>query len=467
MGSVGKTVAGKYALSRLLGEGGMGAVYEAEHLEIGKRVAIKIVRDLRGQKEEAAARFIREARAASAVESDHIVQVFDVGQDPDLGLYMVMELLAGEDLGKVISRVGKLSSPLACAIADQAASALVRAHQAGVIHRDLKPENVFLRARDDGSALVKLVDFGIAKVVREVRSAAAGDGIGAGAITRSGSILGSPCYMSPEQAQGLPEVDHRTDVYSLGAVLYEMLTGKRAFAEKATYEQTIVPIITQTAPRVSASVKTIAPSLDQLVADMMNPAAEHRPSDMREVRRRLAKIQPGVDETRIRLPVVALPAGATSQPGPRTHAAVVTDRSEAETVAASVRLPLVHMNRTMIYAGIGLVTLVGFVIGWAVVGRHQPVAEVPSAEPAAIAASDARAAPSIAPVPTAAASASAAPSAEPSAAPAVSVTPAESATASAATAKATASAKSRPAPGPRPPARPSDQVGGVGITTAF
>ena len=244
VGSVGKTVAGKYSLSRLLGEGGMGAVYEAEHLEIGKRVAIRDRPRARGQKEEAAARFMREARAASAVESDHIVQVFDVGQDPKLGLYMVMELLAGEDLGKVIARVGKLRS----SSRSRSRSGRERARPGARgrrVHRDLKPENVFLRARDDGSALVKLVDFGIAKVVREVRSAAAGEGAGLGAITRSGSILGSPCYMSPEQAQGLPDVDHRTDVYSLGAVLYEMLTGKRAFAEKATYEQTIVPILTR------------------------------------------------------------------------------------------------------------------------------------------------------------------------------------------------------------------------------
>jgi len=293
--SVGSVVAGRYRLVRLIGEGGMGAVYEAEHVEIGKRVAIKLVRSVHARHAEIAARFKREARSASAIESDHIVQVFDAGNDPELGLFMAMELLRGEDLGNLLARSGRLDPETACSVVMQAASALEKAHAANIVHRDLKPANIFLVQREDQTAMVKLVDFGIAKIVRD-ESAPTGGG-----LTRTGSAIGTPNYMSPEQAQGLTTLDHRTDIYSLGAVLYEMIAGGPPFPEMPSYEQTILQILTQPVPRCSALVPALPPPVDQLIADMMTFRAEQRIGTMREVRERMLTVYPGLDRARLLL----------------------------------------------------------------------------------------------------------------------------------------------------------------------
>ena len=294
---LGKTVGGKYVLRRLIGKGGMGAVFEAEHVELGKRVAIKILRAVHASRGgETASRFRREARAASAVDSEHIVDVFDVGEDPDLGLFMVMELLDGEDLGALLHRVGRLEPTLALAIARQAVLALDKAHAAGVVHRDLKPENVFLRARDL-TVTVKLVDFGVAKLLRDVRERSSAG------VTRAGSVLGTPSYMSPEQAMGLPEVDHRTDLYSLGALLYEMLVGEPAFPHKATYEMTIVSIVTGEPPRVADKVD-VPVELDKLVTLLMSREPDARPGSARDVAELIDEVEPRAAARRLSRPAL-------------------------------------------------------------------------------------------------------------------------------------------------------------------
>jgi serine/threonine-protein kinase len=176
----------------------------------------------------------------------------------------------------------------------QAAMGLARAHAAGIVHRDLKPANIFLCTRDDGSSLVKLVDFGIAKLIRDANQAAQGPG-----LTRMGMVIGTPQYMSPEQAQGLLTVDHRTDVYSLGAVLFESIVGHSPFPEMPTYEQTILRIVTQVAPRLSQTVRDIPPELDQLCADMLAHDPNARPRDMGAVRERLLRIFPQIEGGRM------------------------------------------------------------------------------------------------------------------------------------------------------------------------
>ena len=271
---IGKTLAGKYLVKGLLGSGGMGSVYEGEHIEIGKRVAIKVIDPSHAGSEEVAARFKREARAASRVESDHIVQVFDVGSDPTAGLYMVMEILTGEDLMHRLQREQRLPVPVAIRLALQAAKALAKAHAAGVVHRDLKPANLFLTTREDGSAHVKILDFGISKLTRD-EGPATGQSTEstrpAGApLTRSGVVIGTPQYMSPEQAQGLA-VDLRTDVWSLGAVLYEMISGKSAYSDLGTYEQTIIQIVLQR-PKPLAE---IAPWVPRDLAVLIHEALTH------------------------------------------------------------------------------------------------------------------------------------------------------------------------------------------------
>jgi serine/threonine-protein kinase len=221
--TVGERVAGKYELRRLLGEGAMGAVYEGVHVDLGKRLAIKVIRKEFSENPEIAARFRREARAASAVESEYIAQIFDFGRDEQRGLYMVIEYLEGEDLETRLGRERWIEERETATIGVHVARGLAKAHAAGIVHRDLKPANIFLTRRDDGALLAKVLDFGVSKY----------DSHDAGAtveptLTELGTTLGTPQYMSPEQCVGKLALDGRTDVWSLCAVLYEMIAGEPA-----------------------------------------------------------------------------------------------------------------------------------------------------------------------------------------------------------------------------------------------
>lgn len=269
---IGTMIAGKYRIHRLLGTGGMGAVYAGEHLEIGKRVAIKVINESHANSPEVAARFRREARAASAVESASIVHVFDVGHDPVAGLYMVMEYLDGEDLASRLGREGKLPAEDVVAIGFQSCRALAKAHAAGVIHRDLKPANIYLTTREDDSLLVKILDFGISKLLNDAAAASVRPGQleEKKALTRMGAAIGTPQYMSPEQAQGL-ELDQRSDVWSMGACLYEALAGKPLYDELGTYEQTIIRIVMTPA----APLALIAPWVPRALAEVVDAALVH------------------------------------------------------------------------------------------------------------------------------------------------------------------------------------------------
>jgi serine/threonine protein kinase len=291
--ALGKVLVGRYKIKRLIGEGGMGGVYEGEHLEIGRRVAIKLVHTVHAHDPHIAARIKQEAKSTGQIESENVVQVFDAGEDPNHGLFIVMELLKGEDLASLLARKGRISPAGAVSIAIQAAQGLARAHAIGIVHRDLKPANVFLCTRDDGSTLVKLVDFGIAKLLRDANQKSQGLG-----LTRMGMVIGTPQYMSPEQAQGLPSVDHRTDIYSLGAVLFEMLAGTPPFAEMPTYEQTILQIMTSPPPRLSDVLPGAHPALEYLCAEMMSRDPAARPADMSMVRERLTLLQPQISGLR-------------------------------------------------------------------------------------------------------------------------------------------------------------------------
>ena len=262
---------GKYQIARRLGEGGMGAVYEATHVATGRRVAVKVVlaEDLL-QHTEIVSRFEREARAAGALATQHIVQVLDAGADPQTGHpFMVMELLDGEDLQHTLRRLGPLPIDLALRIVAQTCIGLQDAHDHGVVHRDIKPANLFLSKREEGERIVKVLDFGIAKIKM--------DQLGAGsdhALTRTGSMLGSPLYMSPEQAQGLKSVDHRTDIWSLGAVLFESLSGTVPHAQD-TLGSLILAICSGDAP----PVQKLAPWVPPQVAEIVHKALQRNPED--------------------------------------------------------------------------------------------------------------------------------------------------------------------------------------------
>ncbi len=330
---IGLLIKDRYRVLRLLGEGGMGGVYEAEHVEVGKRVAVKLVSAVHAQSEQIAARLKREARSTGALESDHIVQVFDAGEDPQAGLFLVMELLRGRDLGVLLDGGKRIGVEATAHVAYQAAMGLEKAHDGGIVHRDLKPANMFLCERDDGSVTVKLVDFGIAKLVRDANVT------GGANLTREGSVIGTPQYMSPEQAQGLDTLDLRTDVYSLGAVMYEMITGTTPHPNLPTYEQIILHIVMHDAPLLSAALPSahIPPALDSLVASMLARDPATRPQSMRAVRSALTAMFPDLGRRRLALtdlennPIKSLPPGfAPTQlgapavtPAPQSRTSVV------------------------------------------------------------------------------------------------------------------------------------------------
>jgi serine/threonine-protein kinase len=217
----GALLDGRYRIVRLLGEGGMGAVYLASHVGLGRDVAIKFLHAELASREEVVGRFYREAQAAAAIRHKNIIEVFDVGMSPQGEPFLVMEYLEGESLAGLLKRAGPLNLGAACAVMEPTLQALQAAHRKGIIHRDLKPDNIFLAYQQGEPPVVKIIDFGISKFTQgEVDKWR----------TKTGSVMGTPAYMSPEQARGSAGLDHRTDLYSMGTILFEMLTGALPFA---------------------------------------------------------------------------------------------------------------------------------------------------------------------------------------------------------------------------------------------
>jgi serine/threonine-protein kinase len=219
----GDVIAGKYRVESMVAIGGMGVVVSATHLALGQIVAIKVLLPLEASEDSTAAipRFLREARAAAGLKSEHVVRIFDVDTLPSGLPYMVMELLSGQDLRRVIKLGGPLPIEQAVDFVLQAADAIGEAHSAGIVHRDLKPSNLFLTQRTDGRPWVKVLDFGISK--------ASHDPLTDTALTVTRAMIGSPMYMSPEQVRDAKSVDGRSDIWSLGVILHELLSGKPAF----------------------------------------------------------------------------------------------------------------------------------------------------------------------------------------------------------------------------------------------
>lgn len=219
----GQVIGDKFEILRLLGQGGMGCVLEARHLQLEKSVALKILLPEYVKRDEWVARFMREARAAANVAGENVVQIMDVSTIDGVTPYIVMEYLDGIDLAKLVELAGPLSVELAVAYTLQACRALVEAHALGIVHRDLKPANLFLTKRVDGTDLVKVLDFGISKMSQESMEHARG------ALTSTHGTMGSPFYMSPEQLRSAHHVDSRSDIWSLGIVLHELLAGAPPF----------------------------------------------------------------------------------------------------------------------------------------------------------------------------------------------------------------------------------------------
>ncbi len=273
---VGATI-GNYVVRHKLGEGGMGAVYLAEHPTIGKRVALKVLHGEFAMRADVVTRFFHEAKAVNDIQHPNIVDIIDFGEVPagvltrERLVYFIMEFLGGTSLTEVIRSEAPLAPERALAIALQIADALSASHRCGIVHRDLKPDNVMLVQRGREREFVKLLDFGIAKLT--------GDQGGSQHRTRAGTVMGTPFYMSPEQCEGRGNVDHRTDVYALGIVLYEMLAGRVPFAGDG-FGEVLVQHMTQPPPPFPVAVP---PAIEQLVARALAKHPEARFASMDEM----------------------------------------------------------------------------------------------------------------------------------------------------------------------------------------
>jgi tRNA A-37 threonylcarbamoyl transferase component Bud32 len=278
----GKLVAGKYRLTRLLGKGGMGSVWEGLHATLATRVAVKFIDVEHADSPEARSRFENEARAAASLRSKYVVEVYDHGVSEDGRPFIVMEYLEGEPLDRRLDRVGRLPAKETAFILQQVCRALAKAHAARIVHRDLKPENVFpVWDDEDGADVAKVVDFGIAKFT---------DGsLGPSSATRTGSVLGTPYYMSPEQARGLRSVDYRTDLWSLGVIAYRCMVGTLPFEGEAIGDL-LVKLCTAPIPVPSQVAPDVPPGFDAFIARALSRDPAERFQSVQELSASLAAV---------------------------------------------------------------------------------------------------------------------------------------------------------------------------------
>jgi serine/threonine-protein kinase len=432
----GQTIAGKYRLDARLGRGGMGEVWRAEHLVLRAPVAVKFINPSLATSGDATGRFLREAQAAATLRSPHVVQILDYGVDEHLP-FMVLEFLDGESLGASIARQGRLTPEETAHVMNHVARAMHRAHEAGIVHRDLKPENVFLVPTGD-ELIAKVLDFGIAKMARP-------DAMHEGS-TRTGAVMGTPYYMSPEQVEGNKAVDYRTDIWAMGVIAFECLTGRRPF-ESETFGELVLKICMHPMPRPS-DWAPVPPGFDAWFARAVNRNPADRFPSAREAAAALRTVCTGSSTPNWEASgPVAVPAAQLGQPAP-----VVPERVSADTAK-----PFSTTNRNSLPASLplqrpGAALAVLFAVGATaallvvgiVIVRNLGQNEAPPAPGT----SEAEAPPAQAEAPTAEA-----PTAAPTAAP--TMPPAESATSAQASAPTAVTSSVKPLPARPPPARPA------------
>jgi serine/threonine-protein kinase len=261
----GDILAGKYEVIRVIGAGGMGVVVEARHLQLDQHVALKFLLVDEHQSEDAVGRFLREGRAAAQIKSEHVARVSDVGTLEGGAPFIVMEYLQGEDLSEVVAKRGALGVREAVDYVLQACEAIAEAHALGIIHRDLKPANLFLARRADGSPLVKVLDFGISKIDNDPRNIS---------LTASTGAVGSPQYMSPEQMRSAKHVDRRTDIWALGAILFEFLAGRPPFEADS-----LIALCTLVATREAPLLRGIREDAPEDLERIVSRCLQKDPSD--------------------------------------------------------------------------------------------------------------------------------------------------------------------------------------------
>lgn len=396
----GEVVAGKYRIEGLLGKGGMGLVVAAHHLQLDEKVAIKFLLPESLQYAEMVARFVREARAAAKIKSEHVARVSDVATLENGLPYMVMEFLDGMDLAARIRSEGRLPIELAVDFVLQASEAVAEAHALGIVHRDLKPGNLFVHRRPDGQIAIKVLDFGISKLTGSAATSNA-------AMTRTIGPMGSPLYMSPEQMHAASSVDVRTDIWALGIVLYEAIAGVPPFRGD-TLPEVCAKILTNSPEPLLRVRADVPPGLDVVVLKCLEKDREKRFRDVAEMAAPLAPF--GSESARISVRRISgvlsrsTHAGAPARPLPpiRTvaHEATFgappetyraqsaaptpaqlagTGRPVANTMGARTKRPA----RGLAWTGVGILGFLGAAGAWMARGTFPPPGAVNSSAPAA------------------------------------------------------------------------------------
>jgi serine/threonine-protein kinase len=346
---IGRVIDGRYRVESLLGEGGMGAVFLAEHVKLAKRVALKVILPQFAGDGEVAERFAREAMASAKLDHPHVASALDYGALPEGGAYLVMAYVRGRSLRKALDS-GEGGWAWACEIGAQIADALAAAHAHRIVHRDLKPENVILEPRDGGGELVKVLDFGVARVVTDEAPGAPGGK----ALTRVGTVIGTPGYMAPEQALG-ESVDVRADVYALGVLLWELVARKQLYGG-GDLTAIVTSQLTAAPPPLSSVAADVPAELDDLVAKMLMQKREDRPDRTGEVRDVLKRLALGATlERKMLSGEIAVPselsAGVRVVPTAATVHAAPAPKTGPQVVAArpSIRItPVLDTIRTQL-----------------------------------------------------------------------------------------------------------------------
>jgi len=471
----GAVLEGKYRIERAIAEGGMGVVLEATHLQLEERVAIKVLRpEMLGEgaanaSGDVVTRFLREARAAIKIRSEHVVRVFDVGTIDGKVPFIVMELLAGQDLEALLEHSGTLNPTEAIDHVLQACEALAEAHALGIVHRDLKPANLFLTTTAAGVPIVKVLDFGISKVAA---------GAGHMSMTSTQAVMGSPLYMSPEQMRATRDADARSDIWAMGVILYELIIGKPPFSGE-TMTQVCAAILQDTPPPMGSLRKDVPPGLDRVVMRCLEKRPADRYSAIAELAAALAPFASLVGQEAARRTArtasfssspslvaakeLSLAPSPESSPGSSAATQVKRDGVGGTSTAWGDERGNAKKSRTPVYAAIGIAVALVALLGVAMM-MARPTAQA-TRDPAVPPSGEIRtgagtpAAPTATTPPPATASAAPSPSAEPpaSAAPIETAAPIASAALKApATGHATEKPTKKPAaPSPTPAPKPS------------
>lgn len=466
----GSVVAGKYRVERLLGEGGMGWVVQAMHLQLDQRVALKFMNaSSASASPQAVARFLREARAAARIQSEHVARVSDVGTLETGAPYLVMEYLEGQDLDSLLRARNALPVGETIAYAMQACEGLAEAHAAGIIHRDLKPANLFLARKSDDSVRVKLLDFGISKLAPSAGRTSDG------ANTGTQNLMGSPLYMAPEQMRSSKNVDRRADIWSMGVILYEMLSGTSPF-NGDTLPEICARILADPPPALRVGASAIPPGLEAVVFRCLEKDADARFPDVAALAHALAAL--GEPEHRATAERIArlLRVGSPSRPelapassGATRPVPVAASSLVAQTNASFGTADAPARTRRSSATAIGVTAAIAaavVVVGGVVAtrGRH---ADAPAVSAAAVVAPSVPPQPSAAPVilgPPPTPAPMLAPASAPSPASSLSPTPTPSPTASA---LAASRAPSVPVHPTQKPKASSTSVAKPSATTGF